>query len=356
MRNLALSLIPFLLLASAYLPAQHSTVAIVPAYAPGVSLWRNYSDPASDVQQFYTSNGTALVSGGQFVFSPNPTSVNLLALNTWPGGASSSACPRAPSAPVNWVVMCIKLKGKVGTTTNFTYTFDMYLDASDQVHYIVSYTAGSGAMWLSSNKTTGFTPVDITGNATVASSTGNAQDELILTIDLSLIPPATAWGADVASQEKDSFYTYRDYIYQVPGHPGTSPAMITGHVYEMGTNNSVAGANVSVDVVGYYTQSDSSGAYTLLLAPGTYNITVTKDGYEGSTVQKTLGANEIVQNYNLYLTPSGPIQRLGTTGLLIILAVVLSAVFLFLFFLLKRRRPSRSLPAWDSNQGRPGAP
>lgn len=300
-------------------------------------------DPSNDVQEFYSSNKTPVVANGNWVFSTRTGEVDLWEVHSKASGSNVQI----------WLVVHGSFPRPMWS--NMSFVFDLYTDAQDLVHYSVNYTGGSGTMWLYSNRT-GFTPVDITGNATISGPNPSSDDTLTITVDTALIPNITAWDIDASSQEIGPVYTYRDYIYQVPGHPGTSPSMISGHVYEAGTNNTISGANVSVDVGGYYTLTDATGAYTLFLAPGTYNITVTKDGYEATTTLKTMGAGQITQNYNLYLTPSGPLQRLGTMGLLIILAVVLSGVFLFLFLLLKRRRPSRSSPAWDSNQGRPGAP
>jgi hypothetical protein len=324
MRTLAVPLSLLLIVSLASVSAVRVSVGSPPALVSGVNLWRNYSAPSSDVQQFYTSNGTPVVSGGPYVFSPNPPSVNLPQLHSAPGGG-------------NLVVLTIKLKGPVGTIKNFTYVFDLYTDAADKVHYVVNYTGGTGAMWLVSNKTSGFTPRDITGNASITSSSDNFRDQLVLTVNLSLIPSVTAWDVDAMAQERDSYYTYKKFIYQVPGHPGTAPAAVLGHVYVEGTNASLANVTLSSDVGNYTTLSNSTGAYILYMAPGSYNITAHKQGYQDVKWHVVLGLGSAI-THDFKLAPQSFLDQLGVLTLLLIVAIVVGAALAALFFLLRRRR------------------
>ncbi len=324
MRTLAVTLALLLIVSIGSITAARGNPSSPPALVSGINLWRNYSDPASDVQQFYTSNGSPVISGGSYVFSPNPPSVNLLELHSAPAGG-------------NLVDLTIKLKGRVGTTTNFTYSFDLYTDLTDRVHYIVNYTGGTGRMWLASNKTSGFTPRDITGNASITSSSDNFRDQLVLRVDLSLIPSVTSWDVDALAVERDAFYTYKDFIYLVPGHPGTAPASLQGHVYVAGSNTTLANVTLISDVGNFTTLSNAQGAYFIGLAPGAYNITAHKAGYRDVTYHVVVGLGSVI-THDFQLAPSSFLDQVGVLTLLLIIAVVVGAALAALFFLLRRRQ------------------
>ncbi len=330
MRTLAVTLALLLIVSLGSITAARGNPSLPPALVSGVNLWKNYSDPASDVQKFYTSNGTPVIVGGNFVFSPTPSSANLLELHSAPGAG-------------NLVDITIKLAGSkqtgggVGATTNFTYTFDLYTDLNDKVHYIVNYTGGTGTMWLVSNKTSGFTPRDITGNASITSSSGNRLDQLVLKVDLSLIPSVTAWDVDALAVERDAYYTYKDFIYLVPGHPGTAPAALQGHVYVEGSNTTLANVTLTSDVGNFTTLSNAQGAYFIGLAPGAYNITAHKAGYRDVTYHVVVGLGSVI-THDFQLAPLSFFDQLGVLTLLLIVAIVVGAALAALFFLLRRRQ------------------
>jgi len=83
-------------------------------------------------------------------------------------------------------------------------------------------------------------------------------------------------------------------VVTAPGSPGR----IRGFVREP-NNTPVAGATVSTDFGGYTTATGSDGSYTLLnVSPGTYNLTVSKQGYESQTQSVTVsGCQETVRDF-----------------------------------------------------------
>ena len=83
-------------------------------------------------------------------------------------------------------------------------------------------------------------------------------------------------------------------VVTAPGSPGR----IRGFVREP-NNTPVAGATVSTDFGGYTTTTGSDGSYTLLnVSPGTYNLTVSKQGYESQTQSVTVsGCQETVRDF-----------------------------------------------------------
>jgi hypothetical protein len=294
---------------------------------PSVFLKDYSGEPANDVQVFYTGNGTPVVKDGNWLFSSWTPEVDLVGLHS-----------QALDDPVTEVKVWAELKGDLPQPMwdNISFVFRLYTDDDDLVHYIVNYSGPDGEMWLSSNSTS-FTPVEITGNATIHGGSNPSRTNIMeVRIALALIPEVTAWEVDASSQEVGSVYTYRDFVYQVPGHPGTSPAMIGGRVYEVDGTTPIAGVNVSTDVGGYYTTTDADGAYQLFMAPGNYNITARKDGYQDSTQQKAMGSGEIA-TLDFRLQPAGFLERLGPWGLVGLLALVAAVVTVAALLLLRRR-------------------
>lgn len=112
-------------------------------------------------------------------------------------------------------------------------------------------------------------------------------------------------------------YTYQDFGWQVPGNPGSSPTVIQGHVFKVGTTQPLPGVNVSTDLSGYWTLTDAAGAYILNVAPGTYNVTASLKGYYPQTMTVTLVQGQgVILDFALTPKPTilqGHVHIQGTT-------------------------------------------
>jgi hypothetical protein len=178
--------------------------------ASAVSFDLDYSDPASDVVKLYTSNMTpVLLPSGAWSMSPFPDSVNL----QWLRSANNSA-------DVN---LTFEVRGEIANLANTSYEMHLFTRADNASHFIVNYT--NGVTWLKSNDTA-FTPVDINGNSTIA-STGPGPNPLMNKLEIrvtkSLLGAITSWNIDGTATQGGPVYTYRDFGWQVPGNPGSAP-------------------------------------------------------------------------------------------------------------------------------------
>ncbi|MFQ3548583.1 MAG: carboxypeptidase-like regulatory domain-containing protein [Armatimonadota bacterium] len=80
-------------------------------------------------------------------------------------------------------------------------------------------------------------------------------------------------------------------------------ATITGTVKD-NANNPIAGATVTTNTGGYSATTNANGVYTLSnIAPGTYNITASKTGYDSATNNGVVGTAGQVTTSNFTLTP-----------------------------------------------------
>ncbi len=177
--------------------------------ASAVSFDRSYSDPASDVIKLWTSNMTpVLTSGGNLTLSPDPGSVNFLRL------ASANA-----SADVR---LTAQVKGDIAKLDNTSYEIRVYTRQDNASHFIVTYV--NGTTRLTSNAT-GFVPVDISGNTTITSSGPNPTLKNTLQVNLSksLLGTVSAWNIDATAKQTGPTYTYEDFIWELPGNPGSTP-------------------------------------------------------------------------------------------------------------------------------------
>lgn len=180
-----------------------------PGIASAVSFNLNYSDPASDVVKLWTSNMTPVpTSTGDLTMSPFPDSVNL----RWIRSANASAN----------VNLTLEVQGDIANLDNTSYEIRLYTRADNASHFIVTYV--NGATWLTSNAT-GFVPVDISGNSTISSTGPNPalQNALHIRVAKSLLGTITVWNMDATATQRGSTYTYRDFGWEVPGNPGSSP-------------------------------------------------------------------------------------------------------------------------------------
>jgi hypothetical protein len=109
-------------------------------------------------------------------------------------------------------------------------------------------------------------------------------------------------------------------------------AYITGSVTDAGTGSAIAGATVIAG--SYQITTGTTGSYSLQVAPGTYIVTVIKEGYDtaNATVNASTGGQTYTNNVSLSGVPAGgiPIWVYGVIALLVIIAVVaLAYAFVF---------------------------
>jgi len=179
--------------------------------ASAVSFDLSYSDPASDVVKLWTSNMTpVLTSSGNLTLSPFPDSVNFLRL------ASANA-----SVDVR---LTAQVKGNIARLDNTSYEIRVYMRQDNASHFIVTYA--NDTTTLTSNAS-GFVPVDISGSTLITSTGPNPTLENTLQVNLSksLLGTVTAWNIDATAKQTGPTYTYEDFIWEVPGNPGSTPAV-----------------------------------------------------------------------------------------------------------------------------------
>lgn len=179
--------------------------------ASAVSFDLSYSDPASDVVKLWTSNMTpVLTPSGNLTLSPFPDSVNFLRL------ASANA-----SADVK---LTAQVKGNIAKLDNTSYEIRVYTRQDNTSHFVVAYVNGTAT--LKSNAT-GFVPVDISRSAFITSSGSNPTLKNTLQVNLSksLLGTISAWNIDATAKQTGPTYTYEDFIWELPGNPGSTPAL-----------------------------------------------------------------------------------------------------------------------------------
>jgi hypothetical protein len=268
----------------------------------------DYSDPANDVMVLYSTNNTPVLTGGSYTFSADHSFIDVNWIRTRDIGAS--------------VRIHFEMKDNAVNQANTSYIVNLYTDSTNATHYRVNYT--NGLLWLESNAT-GFVPLNITGNGTITSNcvvaTGR-PNTICVTLEKSLLGNITAWNVDGTAVMRGNpalgqLYTYQDFGWEVPGNPGSSPTVIQGHVTRADTGQPLVGANVSTDVGGYFTLTDSTGAYILSVAPGTYNVTAALKGYYPQTQLAILVQGQgLILDFALDPKPTvimGYVYEAGTT-------------------------------------------
>ncbi len=178
------------------------------AFAPGigvasaVSFDRSYTDPASDVVELWASNMTPVLTDGNLTMSPFPDSVNVMRLASADAGAD--------------ITLTIQVKGLIANLDNTSYHIRIYTRQDNSSHFQATYV--NGTTMLTSNGT-GFVPVDISTRATVT------QGTLLVNVAKSWLGTITAWDLDATATETGATYSYRDSGWQIPGSPGSEPAL-----------------------------------------------------------------------------------------------------------------------------------
>jgi hypothetical protein len=289
-----------------------------------VTFSLSYSDPASDVVQLWASNMTPVLDGnGDVVMSPFPDAINILWLRSreTDGGAS--------------VNVSIEVKGNVADLENTTYTVRLYTDASNASHFVLEYRNGRLSLW---SNATPLDRLDLSGNTTVASTGPNPTlaNLLEMRVNKTHLAPLTAWNVEATALMVGSPYAYRDFGWEVPGSPGSSPTAIVGRVRDAATGEALVGATVATEIGGYAATTNATGGYALVLPAGVYNVTVSMAGYLEQRFQVTVAAGETVTlNANL-----APVQPSSLLPLYTVLLLVLAGGTAALLWL-SRRRASR---------------
>lgn len=277
----------------------------------------DYSDPASDVVQLNSATGLCEVDeNGDCILSPDPSDVNIL----WLRG-------RDRGADLN---LTIEVKGRARTQANITYVFNLYVDATNQTHWVVNYT--DGALSLKTNQT-GSPTTDISGNATIWGPNPQSRNQLSVFVNKDLLGGPANISADVnldaTATQRGSPYSYQDFGWQVPGMPGSTPTVLRGIVYEKGTTTPIAGATVALEG-GPSVRTDATGFYQFSLSPGTYTLTVSADGYAAATFTVSLTTGQTVTRDVELERPLLSANLLVPILLLLAVVGVAATAFLFL--------------------------
>jgi len=110
---------------------------------------------------------------------------------------------------------------------------------------------------------------------------------------------------------------------------------ISGTVTDSSTGNPIAGATVTANGISVSTGAD--GTYTIEVPPGTYNVTVSMNGYKDSSkTDITVGAEE-AKIVDFELTPIQPLNILLYAGVAAIAIVIIGAIAVYF---LKFRKPT----------------
>jgi len=283
--------------------------------ASALNFALNYSDPASDVFQLWTSNNSHVTdAGGFWILSPSPGTVNLIRLSSADAG--------------NAVNVYIKVQTTITVSANTTYEMRLYTRSDNSTHYILTFH--NGLANLVTNHT-GSASVNLTANTTVGS-----LGWLGFRVGKSYLGNITAWNIDATAKQVAGNYTYEDFGWSLPGNPGSAPAFIQGRVTDAANGGSLANVNVSTGSGGYFTTTNATGYYSLPASPGNFTLTFSLSGYDSLT--KTVSVQyQQTQTVNAALSKT---STLASSLPWIVIAVVLVAVALIAVLLLRRRKKS----------------
>lgn len=288
--------------------------------AQAVNFNLNYSDPASDVAQMWTSNNTHVTNAaGYWVLSPAPSAVNLLRLSSTVSGSN--------------VYLYLRVQGTIATQANVTYDIRMYTRTDNSSHYVLTYQNGSTNL---RTNLTGSTVTNLTSSVPVPTG-----DALGVTLAKSSLGNITAWNIDATAKMVGRVYTYEDFVWSQPGNPGSAPAFIQGRVTDAATAGGLANVNVSTGAGGYFTTTNATGYYSLPAAPGTFNLSFVLTGYQTVTKPVTVSYQQ-TQTVNAALSkipPAAPFPWLW-----IILGLVVLAAVVALVLVVSRRRKPKNPP------------
>ncbi len=313
-RVLAAGLLGFLVIvlsSTAFAPS--ITVANGRLHASAIAFNLSYSDPASDVFQLWTSNiSHVTTAGGAWIMGPSPGEVNLIRLSSLDSGKNVS--------------LSVRVHTTIAMQTNTTYDVRLYTTSDNSTYYIVRYNNGSTT--LRSNHT-GSAVTGLSGTTISPASTLN------LVIPKSALGIITAWNIDATAQMIGTTYTYVDFIWAVPGNPGSAPAAIQGHVTDAGTGAGLAG--VSVAAAGFSTTTNATGYYLLPAIQGNLTIAFSLAGYQTASQPISVSLSHTATvNAQLSRVPQG----LPASTWIAIAVGIIAAAAILAFVVLRRRRPA----------------
>ncbi len=296
------------------LVAPQASAPAFPVRTSAVNFSLNYSDPASDVFQLWTSNDSHVTdASGFWILSPSPGTVNLIRLSSSDGGSS--------------VNVFLKVQTTITISANTTYEMRLYTTADNSTHYVITYRDGIATMVA--NHT-----VSTIVNRTADASVG-PLGWLEFHVSKSDLGNITAWDIDATAKQVAGNYTYEDFGWSLPGNPGSAPAFLQGRVTDAANGAGLANVNVSAGTGGYFTTTNATGYYSLPAAPGTLNITYTLSGYDTLTKQVTVQYQQ-TQTVNAQLSKTSTLPSYLPWILVVVLIV---AVVLVAVLLMRRRKP-----------------
>lgn len=294
-------------------PPQTPTAPFGVHSAAAVNFALNYSDPASDVFQLWTSNNSHVTdAGGFWILSPSPGAVNLIRLSSADAGSA--------------VNVFLKVQTTIAVRANTTYEMRLYTRADNSTHYVLTFR--DGASNLVSNHT-GSVTVNMTANTTV----GNLG-WLEFHVGKSLLGNITSWDIDATAKQVAGNYTYEDFGWSLPGNPGSAPAFIQGRVTDAANGAGLGGVNVTTGTGGYFTSTNATGYYSLPAAPGNFTLTFTLSGYDSLSKAVSVQYQQ-TQTVNAAMSKT---SALATYLPWILIIVVVVAVVLVAVLLLRRRK------------------
>ncbi len=295
--------------------APQASPASVPLHtAAAVSLNLNESDPASDVYALWTSNGSHVTSAsGAWLMNPFPSEVNLIHLQSLQSGTN--------------VDLFVKVQGSIATRANTTYEVRLYTTSDNSTHFIVRYN--NGTTNIRSNHT-GSAVTNLAGTTISPASTLN------LVVPIAGLGNITTWHVDASTKMIGTNYTFEDFIWNVPGNPGSAPAAIQGHVTDASSGQGLAGVNVSA--AGFYTTTNATGYYLLPATYGNITVTFSLSGYGTVTKQVTVLVDHTA---TLDAQLSTGAAGLSSSEWIVILAVVVVAAIAIVAVVALRRRKAR---------------
>ncbi len=291
----------------------------------GVTFTILYTDPASDVVRLWSSNMTPVLDvNGEPFMSPFPDAINMVRLRSAESGGGMN------------VTLAVEVQGSIANLDNTTYEARLYTRADNASHFMVSYV--NGTTTLGSNDTS-FSAIDITGNSTVGSTGPNPtlENTLEIRVAKSLLGNITAWNIDATTTQLGATYSYRDFGWEIPGNPGSAPTTVYGIVTEAGSRTGLAGVNVSTDVGKHWTMTNATGAYSLSISPGTYNVTFTLGGYETRTLQVTLATGDTM-SLDVELSRVGFFEQTGNWLWVLLVGLSLATLLVAAMLFWRRRR------------------
>jgi outer membrane protein assembly factor BamB len=215
---------------------------------------------------------------------------------------------------------------KQGYYTNFTQVTvgpDDIITANFTMRYIPATIIGT-----ITDKNTGNPIANVTVTAGSAQNTTGGNGKYLLTI---LLP-----GTYNLTVTKSGYVTNATSVIVSPGVTytinralGLANGIITGVVTDKNTGAYVVGATVTTG--SYQATTGADGKYTLSVPPGTYTVTISKQGYDQQTFQVTVGAGA-TQTNNVAFVPSA-----GFPLLLVVAGVGGAAAIAAVVFLMKRK-------------------